>query len=265
MSTLAVVSPLSPLEVLLQQFQPSTSPDSQSASPLRHAPGERDWIQEKWGRWDVDGLLQSFPRLSVRPSPLDSLVIAGTFDFVAEFDENRISDSYEIEIRIPQSFPHRVPSVREVAGRIPKKFHKLDDGSLCLGSRLRLHLMVAYCPTISDFARKAIIPYLYTYSYHERHGDFPYGDLDHGVAGLIDDYKRIFQVNNRKAVERMIYLAASEKRKANRHPCPCGSGRRVGKCHNLALNRLRRRLGRSWFRIEYEQISGERTRHHKIR
>jgi hypothetical protein len=72
-------------------------------------------------------------------------------------------------------------------------------------------------------------------------------------------------VNNRKAVERMIYLAASEKRKANRHPCPCGSGRRVGKCHNLALNRLRRRLGRSWFRIEYEQISGERTRHHKIR
>jgi hypothetical protein len=69
-----------------------------------------------------------------------------------------------------------------------------------------------------------------------------------------------------------------KKRQANKLPCPCNSGRRVGQCHHLEINRLRNKLGRSWFRTiayhlsvdaEYratlpEPASFTRTRHREI-
>jgi len=30
-------------------------------------------------------------------------------------------------------------------------------------------------------------------------------------------------------------------------PCPCGTGMRLGRCHNRKLNTLRDKLGRRWF------------------
>lgn len=205
------------------------------------------------------------PGLSVQPCGLGELEIAGQFDFTAEFNGQEIRDAYELRIAISRDFPLFVPKVWETADRISETFHKLNDCSLCLGSRLRLQLMITSDPTISSFARKTIIPYLFSYSYLQLHGELPFGDLAHGVGGLIDDYKRIFLVSSSAAAQRMVYLAASERRKANKHVCPCGSGVRVGKCHNTILNRLRGQLGRRWFRDEYDRLVGERTRHHKLR
>jgi SEC-C motif len=53
----------------------------------------------------------------------------------------------------------------------------------------------------------------------------------------------------------MVPLTTLKKRVANKHLCPCGSNRRLGKCHNLTVNRLRKQLGRSWFRKEYRWLT----------
>jgi len=47
------------------------------------------------------------------------------------------------------------------------------------------------------------------------------------------------------------------KRHANKERCPCGSGDRVGWCHHRQLNRLRKRLGRYWFRMVEQQLLNE--------
>jgi hypothetical protein len=39
-------------------------------------------------------------------------------------------------------------------------------------------------------------------------------------------------------------LATMKRRRANKRPCPCGSGRRLGRCHNRKVNILRDRVGR---------------------
>ena len=39
-------------------------------------------------------------------------------------------------------------------------------------------------------------------------------------------------------------LAAMKRRLANKRPCPCGSGRRLGRCHNRRVNTLRNQVGR---------------------
>lgn len=47
------------------------------------------------------------------------------------------------------------------------------------------------------------------------------------------------------------------KRHANNERCHCGSGDRVGRCHDRPLNRLRERMGRYWFRAVEQQMLHE--------
>jgi hypothetical protein len=61
-------------------------------------------------------------------------------------------------------------------------------------------------------------------------------------------------VNGRADLGEFVRLAALRRREANKHPCPCGSGRRLGRCHNRRVNHLRGRLGRSWFRASLASL-----------
>ena len=49
-------------------------------------------------------------------------------------------------------------------------------------------------------------------------------------------------------------LASMLRRRANKRPCPCGSGRRLGRCHNRKVNALRDRVGRVFLQREMVMI-----------
>ena len=55
--------------------------------------------------------------------------------------------------------------------------------------------------------------------------------------------------------EEFLCLTGMKKRVANKHPCPCGSGRRLGRCHCRRVNHLRRTIGRTWFQAEYQRVA----------
>ncbi len=263
--TIALTRQLDPLESLRQRFLRSTSSQAASTSPPRRAPGVRSEWSERWKRWAVDVLLRQYPGLAVKPSRDDNLTLAGDFTFDASYDGEEITDTYSITIDVSQHFPNVLPIASEVGGRIPAGFHKLDDGSLCLGSPLRLQLLVANNCTLPSFVRRCLIPYLYGYSYKEKHGRLPFGELAHGTRGVSEDYQTIFRVNTREACERMLYLASRPRRKANCQQCPCGSGLRLGKCHSVVLNRLQKRVGRLWFRDEYARVADKRPGNRRFR
>jgi hypothetical protein len=201
--------------------------------------------------WGVDELLQIHSGLTVEPSTKPGLLLAGTLRFSASAAGlEEIADDYQVEILVPPSFPRSAPRVRELGGRVPKDFHKLEDGSLCLGSPLSLRLAMAAAPTLCAFVQTCIIPYLYGYSFYKRHGRLPFGELSHGDKGLIEDYKHRFGVTSASACVQMLLLLGMKKRVANKRPCPCASGQRLGRCHHLLANRLRIKLGREWCRAE---------------
>lgn len=83
----------------------------------------------------------------------------------------------------------------------------------------------------------------------------PFGDLAHGRLGIIQDYMRLLRVDTEEATMKMLYLLGVKKRIANKQPCPCKSGRRLGRCHNHLLNSLREVQSQSWFRNEYIQLT----------
>ncbi|MES2924491.1 MAG: hypothetical protein V4819_23265 [Verrucomicrobiota bacterium] len=159
-----------------------------------------------------------------------------------------IEDTFELCWDVISDFPRAIPLVFEVGGRIPANYHKLDNGALCLGSPLRQRLILSTNPTLSGFVEALVIPYLYNRSYIERYQCLPLGELDHGLSGLIRDYQQLFGVVGSDECVRMLQLLGMKKRSANKNPCPCGSGRRVGRCHNRALNPLREIATRRYFR-----------------
>jgi hypothetical protein len=197
------------------------------------------------------------PGLRIVPAASD-LVVAGSLAFTAQIPGKvQISDCYHIEFRIPETFPRTIPGVFETGGRIPLSYHNLQDGSLCLGSETRLRLMLSEGLSLVSFTDRCLIPYLYRFLYLKIYGKAPSEDLEHGVSGIKEDLRQLFRVKRESEVLQFVRLLGMRKRHANKEVCPCGSGDRVGRCHHRLLNRLRKRLGRYWFRIVEQQLLNE--------
>ena len=198
--------------------------------------------------WGVDELLRKYPELRLQPAADDDTIIAGILEFSAQSrGQKHISDRYEISISVPPNFPRSIPLVRETARRIPADFHKLVTGHMCLGSPTRLRLILSETPSLVSFVERCIVPYLYGYSIVESGGVLPFGELSHGTRGLRDDLASMMGIDDDLVLLGFVRLLSIKKRRANKLPCPCGTGMRVGKCHNRKLNTLRDKLGRKWF------------------
>jgi hypothetical protein len=216
-------------------------------------------LRELYENWRLAELLRIFPELSIQPVVNGQTRVSGALAFSLQYQELEcIDDRYTISIEIPENFPRRLPKTRETDGRIPKKFHTDPDGTLCLGSPARLRLALGDNPTLPRYVKKCVLPYLYSFSHFQRHGVLPFGQLDHGLNGIRQDYASLLGVTSEKAAQEMVGLASFRKRKANKLPCPCGSLLRAGRCHHRQINRLRTHLGRSWLRAEYQSLLRQR-------
>jgi hypothetical protein len=199
-------------------------------------------------KWGVEELLGKYPEIRLQPTVSGDTIIAGSLEFSAQTRGQRlVSDRYEISISVSPDYPKATPLVRETARRIPRDFHKLDTGHLCLGSPTRLRLILAETPSLLSFVERCVIPYLYGYSIVESGGVLPFGELSHGARGLRDDLASMIGMDDDLVLLGFVRLLAMKKRKANKLPCPCGTGMRLGRCHNRKLNTLRDKLGRGWF------------------
>ena len=212
-------------------------------------------FRRRFEYWRLEELLIKYPGLRILPSTNESIKVGGAIVFSAEGpDRERVNDEYQVEISIPARFPKWPPSVKETGGRVPTTFHKLDDGCLCLGSQTRLLLILSESPSVVSFVERCVIPYLYGYSYFEKHHVMLFGELDHGRKGLRQDLMSIYGIVREDELPGFVRLTSKRKRQANKQPCPCGSNRRLGRCHNLLVNRLRGRLGRYWFASLYATL-----------
>lgn len=202
----------------------------------------------------LDAFLQAQPNMRVRPSPLGVVRLEGDLEFCADFEGGPvIEDVYHVQIDVPHAFPDAVPLVHELGGRIPRDidYHVFpSSGTLCLGSPFRLYLIARDCETLLDFVWSGIVPYLYAASYREQTGGpYPFGELAHGRDGLLDDYAQLLGLPTQEQAARALALIATKRRDANKKPCPCGCGRRLGVCRfNQTVRDLRTTFGRTFFK-----------------
>ena len=196
--------------------------------------------------------------MAVRPSSGSDLVLKGRFTFTAASNEHgQISDEYLLTIHVSRDFPKSLPRVAETGGKIPRTegFHINPDDTLCLGSPLRLLLNVSTAPTLLGFAEKCLVPHLFAISHKLRHGGpLPFGELAHGLPGILVDYMDLFKLDKPEQAFRALQLLGLKKRRANKYPCPCGCKLRLGKCRfNFRMRKFRELSERSWFRQQAQE------------
>jgi len=193
--------------------------------------------------------------MAIRPAREVHLRLTGRFAFVACHPaEGEVRDCFALQIDVPEAFPKDLPNVKEIEGRIPPlaAYHINPDGTLCLGSPLRLLLRLSKAPSLIGFAESCLIPYLFAISHKLTSGrPLPFGELAHGSKGLLADYVMLFGLKNPDNARYALKLLGMKKRRANKLPCPCSCGIRLGRCRfNARLREFRAMASRGWFRTQ---------------
>ena len=167
------------------------------------------------------------------------IIVSGTLLFEASADSlEEIKESFELELKIPHSYPDSLPRVKETGGRIVAEYeHRFQDGTLCLAVPIEQRRIFFEQPTILGFVNKLVIPYLYGYSYWEKHGRHPFGEAAHGHDGILRHYVDTLCLPNDLAALAVICFLFEHGYRGH-HDCPCGSGLKVRTCHGQELRGL---------------------------
>ncbi len=205
----------------------------------------------------VKAFLRSHPKMALQPAKSAKLIFQGVFEFAIVDEKDRLTeDKYELRIEVPSDFPQNLPAVYELGGRIPHtpENHVNPDGSLCLGSPLRLKMFANIDRSLVGFSSNCILPFLYAKSV----GSFVFGELPHGLVGLVEDYADMLGVRTKEQVFQCLNLASMRRRVANKRRCPCGCGKRLGACSlRERINDLRTIAPRSWFKNHAGDLEGQ--------
>lgn len=206
--------------------------------------------------------LDVYTGMALKPLQGDAFVVQGHFSFDATVTGAGISiaDIYRLKIEIPKCFPREIPKVWEIDKAIPRDGeHHINgsDDTLCLGSPIRLLQKLSKEPTLVGFAKHCLVPYLFAISHKRRGGTgFYFSELAHGTPGIISDYQDIFKIKDRNQIPFTMKLLRQKRRLANKKPCPCNCGRRLGRCSlHIKLNAFRELLFQPWFRKHVEELA----------
>lgn len=157
-----------------------------------------------------------------------------------EYKGRTIEDEFQVELRIPPDYPASPPDVYEIAGRLDGFDHLFDSKKLCLGAPIEVRMRFAKRPNLLRFTEDLVVPFLFSFSYKARYGKMPFGELAHGTAGILDYYNSFFETPTERTMLLLKYLAGRERDGSEiLGMCPCGSGRKLKRCHGRKLNVLR--------------------------
>lgn len=164
--------------------------------------------------------------------------IRGTY---AVMDEDREIDRYRLEIALPEDYPASLPRVWETTGRIERDAdrHAFTDGALCLGTPLSLWIDLQGDFSIERVLDIPIRNFLIGNGLVEVGEPWPHNERSHGAKGLLEHLQEL--IGTRQPVMAATFLQAMAEGKVTKHSrCPCGSGKKLFKCHREGFNALRR-------------------------
>ena len=168
--------------------------------------------------------------------------LQGTFPILLE---QREIDAFRVRIELHRSATGFTAALREIGGRIPHTADRHIIGSggyACVALPEDVYLQTGGKPlSLVSFLDGPVRSFLLAQLVMERDGHWPFGDRGHGAHGLADFYEELIGTRDLRTAERYLALL-SHARTHRQWLCPCGSGRKVRRCHADQLVALRARL-----------------------
>jgi len=178
--------------------------------------------------------VESFPEFAVIAEDRKSTTLEGNYRLYAEHDGILLSEDYRLEIVVPSDYPLTIPTVFETSGRIPPDYeHKYENGALCLGIDGEIASSLSSDSSLADFLEGYVRDALYSAKFFSRYGRYPFGDREHGSAGILAYYAEAFGVKSEEALGILECIAVGKYR--GHLECPCGSGLKGRDCHGKAI------------------------------
>ncbi len=171
----------------------------------------------------------------------DQVLIRGSFPVL---HEEKVLDRYLIEIQLLPNFPKTFPIVREIGGRIPRTddYHMNSaSGEACLFLPEEYWGEFSSKPSLLDFLNGPVRNFFIGQSLVEKGEPWPFGFRPHGNMGIIEYYGEILGTSDLTQILKYIKLLSKLSMKGH-WECPCGSGKRLRKCHFRQLVELRSRI-----------------------
>jgi hypothetical protein len=169
--------------------------------------------------------------------PATAVTVQGTYPVR---DAGVVIDRYSLALTLPDNYPHDLPEVREIGGRIPNSIdrHVIPSGALCLGVREELWLTLGGNFSVSRVLDMPVRSFLIGNSLVEQGEPWPAGDRPHGVLGVLEFYEGHLGAKEPLALVKFLVALCQDKVRGH-WPCPCGSGAILRKCHKGAVQSLR--------------------------
>jgi hypothetical protein len=169
--------------------------------------------------------------------------LKGIYRFEEEYRDEIFKDSFKLEINFPPDYPEKPPLVKELDNKIPLTFHRNPDGCLCLRTPVEQYLVFSKVPTLENFMKNLLNPYLLSWLWYQRFTEMPWGERKHGILGLVESYKDLLKLKNCKhTIQFMVEFIKNEIH--HRKDCPCGSGLSLKRCHGNIILELEHNLPR---------------------
>lgn len=168
---------------------------------------------------------------------------------------------YSTELRVPNDYPRGVPLLlcdrREIPWTIDRHvFPKSGVACLCVESEYRRHWPNG--SDLTDFLTRLVVPYFLAQHYCELHGAWPEGGhRSHGREGILEAYRDMLKPLgasvNEKVIHDVMKLMGGTGELRRHLICPCGSGRKLKRCHWPLIWDLRTKIDRRHANRDYQR------------
>lgn len=185
-------------------------------------------------------LAEAFPTLKLETSEVPAMV-TGTLRLDSGI-------GFSVDLRIPDNYPEGIPRLICRCEEIPwiEDRHVMGSGVACLCVSSEYRLRWPRGSDLTDFLRCFVVPYFARQAYYQTHGQWPPGqERSHGAAGIVESFRETLAELGSPSVatiERFLIMMASPAHPKGSDPCPCGSGKKIRKCHKRLVRALRNNI-----------------------
>jgi len=230
-----------------------------------------------WTSTDLSWLKENYPGLKQKPNNLlegklsyQMLRMDGKYYINPSVEQVKntnasdylyLCDSYIIRIewekhnlRYPTTYEigRKISDVAKKLGKTAIDMHQFPNGSLCLAAVMDLGITFSKDFRLSVYIENFLVPYLFAQTYYAKKQEWLWGDLSHGIWGLLEWLGRKSQFNETDLIltfgmikayggkDKVVEVLSTRCR--NHMPCPCGSTKKTRECHpdvQSAIARLR--------------------------
>ena len=208
-----------------------------------------------WWKTNPSFFTEEQERLAINYPSLNFITEDNTIFIRGKLQIAKIA-AFDIEIKLPDDYPVFLPDVKELGGKIPiaDDRHVNENGTCCLTVPAKMYQNLGKSYSIIDFIDKFVVPFFANQVHYEIHGVWANGDYSHGRQGIFEFYAELLQIKNVKRVTDLMKIALQTFPKLSQK-CPCGSEKRLKKCHNVQISNLKKSIPENILKHDFKKLT----------